>query len=956
MKKFLTLLCTLLIISTFGFSQTASGKITGRVTDAEEVPLPGVNITLTGEKIGEMTAITSNEGKFRFLNLPVGKNYAVRFELAGFNPVVRKGMDLWIGATSIVNIVMEPSTLEEEITVIAATPLVDTKTTTIAHNISAEKIQLLPTSRNPWTIIALAPGMLIDREDVGGNESGQQSAYFGHGVADNDSTWRIDGANITDASAIGAAPAYLNMNAYEELQISYGSNDITAQTGGVQLNFVTKRAGNAFSGMFHLNVEDENWQLDNLDKHPAEDMNPSYGSPGIYRLYMYGADFGGPLIKDHLFFFGSWAVQDIHSRTIAQTEDATWLVSGYGKITWQLGNNMGEAFMGYDAKLKWGRTAIGAANQAPGTLWDQTGPGYMFRFSDQHVFGDLLLSFKTIYMDGGFTLDPRGNDIIDNVAVGDDWWIYWDPSYYWDGSCYHYTTNRNQLNASLDGNYFAGELLGGDHEIKFGVDYVNADTTTITYYPNQAMMYRYSDFGYPFDVFEPNTNGLFDVNFKRYSAYISDTMTYGNLTLSLGLRYDVEQGAHNASTGPGYALNGTNPWPDYLGDISAPALDIDTKWKTFSPRLSLTYDLTGDGKNVVKLALARYGSQSGNALSSFKWVVGVRYIAVPWVDGDGDGVVDAGEFEALEPEDALWYGGFDRTDPYSTESANEFDPDFNTPLVDELTLSYEREITSDFAASFTFFYKKRHNLVRTIGIMEDGSLETAANWHLVGDDPNIDEPYYERDEQPIADYRTNYKKRYTRYLAASLALRKRFSNKWMMDASVTLSDWKQFRDKSEQFDLTNFDYYNEGVVAPGSGGSGLSGIYVNARWMVKISGLYQLPYEINLSAVFNARDGYVLPYYASFSRGSGLGTTKMYEGSSKKFGDDRLPTFWVLNLGIEKVFRIWDRANVAIHADAFNVTNNATILKRNGNLTGSTDQIERFLNPTVFQFGIRFEF
>lgn len=955
MKKFLTLFCALLIISAFGFGQTSTGKIVGTVTDTDGVPLPGVAITLTGEKIGKMTAISSDAGHFRFLNLPVGKNYVVRFELAGFNPVLREGIDLWIGATSEVNVTMEPTVLEEEITIVAATPLIDTKTTTVAANVSAEKIQLLPTSRNPWTVINLAPGMLIDREDVGGNESGQQSAYYGHGVADSDSTWRVDGANITDASAIGAAPAYLNMNAYEELQISYGSNDITAQTGGVQLNFVTKRAGNAFSGMFHLNVEDENWELDNLSKHPEEDLLPGYESPGIFRLYMYGADFGGPLIKDHLFFYGSWAVQDIHSRTIVGTEDATWLVSGYGKINWQYGNNMGDLFIAYDSKLKWGRTAIGAANQDPGTLWDQTGPGYLFRFSDQHVFGDLLLSFKAIYTDGGFCLDPRGNEIIDGIAVGEDWMISWVPTYYWHGSIYHYETNRNQINASLDGNYFAEGLLGGDHEIKFGVDYVTADTTTHTYYPNQTMLYRYSDFGYPFDVFEPNTNGVFDVNFKRYSAYISDTMTFGKLTLMLGVRYDIEQGAHNAAESPAFSIQGVNPWPDYLGAMKAPARDIDAKWKTLSPRLSLTYDLTGDGKNVVKLALARYGSQSGNAIAGFVWNVGTRYIAVPWWDDNGDGEVQLGEFLVLEPEDAFWYGGFDRTDPYKEESSNKFDPDFNTPLIDELTLTYEREITSDFAASLSFFYKKRHNLVRTIGIMEDGSLETADNWYLKGDDPNLGQPYYERYEIPVAYYRTNFDKTHTRYLAGSLVLKKRFSNKWMMDASVTISDWKQFREKSEYFDLTNFDYYNEAVVAPESGGSGLTDIFVNSRWMVKISGLYQLPYEINLSAVFNARDGYVIPYYAPFSRGSGLGTTDMREGG-KKFGDDRLPAFWILNLGLEKVFQVWERARVSFHVDAFNITNNATILKKNPVLTGATDRIERFLNPTVFQFGIRFEF
>ncbi len=81
----------------------------------------------------------------------------------------------------------------------------------------------------------------------------------------------------------------------------------------------------------------------------------------------------------------------------------------------------------------------------------------------------------------------------------------------------------------------------------------------------------------------------------------------------------------------------------------------------------------------------------------------------------------------------------------------------------------------------------------------------------------------------------------------------------------------------------------------------------------------------------------------------------MYEGG-KKFGDDRLPAFWILNFGLEKVFPVWERARIALHVDAYNLTNNATVLKKNPLITGTVDEIQRMLNPTVFQFGIRFEF
>lgn len=965
MKKLIVLFAAVLLVAGFALSQgSASGNFLGNVSDEEGNGLPGVTVTLWGGVIGEMTDVTSAQGNYRFVGIPIGKDYNLKFELSGFKTHINEGYSLLIGQTVTVDATLIMATLEEEVTVYSQSELINPKTTTVAKNITSDEIAKLPTSRNPWSIMQLAPGMLLDREDVGGNESGQQSAYYGHGVADGDSTWRIDGANITDPSAIGAAPAYLNMNAYEELQVSYGSNDITAQTGGVQLNFVTRRAGNQFSGMFHLYVEDEMYQLDNIDKADAALLLPGYTSPGIFRLYMYGADFGGPLWEDHLWFYGSWTVQDIDSRTIVQTHDKTWLMSAYVKFNWQFGDNMGTIFYSYDVKEKAGRTIWGAASQGPGTLWDQLGPGSLYSGNIQHVIGDLLLNLRGIYTDGGFALDPRGTDIdangINSGPPGVYWNTSWAPFYYVSGSIYHYMTDRNQTDIALDANLFVEDLMGADHEFRFGVDFVNADTTSQTLYPNQIMTYEYSDFGYPFDVFEPNTNGAFDVNFKRYSAYFSDTLSFGDLTVMVGVRYDQEQGAHNAATSPAFSLVGFdyNPWPGYLGAKSVPAGDVDAQFQVISPRVSFTYDLGGEGVNVFKLSVARYGSQSGNSISSFVWPLGVRYIANLWFD-DGDGIVEPGEFVVSVPGvNDVWYGGFDRTDPYKAVSSNMFDSDYNSPLVDELIFTYERSFSQDIAVSLSLFYKKRHNTNRTIGIMDTaGTLDTAANWYQAGLDPNLGQPYWERYARPLASYRTNYKESYSRYMAASVVFKKRFSQNWMLDASFTFSDWKQFNDLSESFDQTNFDYYNEGVVAPGSGGSGLSGIYVNARWEAKIAGLYQLPYEINLSMIFQARDGYVVPYYANFSRGSGLGTTSMREYTpGVKFGDDRLPVFWILNMGLEKVFHPWERASVAIFVDAFNLTNNAITMKQEPNLMGATDTIMRILNPTVFQFGVRFEF
>ena len=228
MKKVLVLVFVLLLAGIFTYAQEF-GAIKGTVSDSDGSPLPGVNVTLTGVKTAPRSFTTTERGNFRFMSLPVAQDYAVKFELPGFRTFIREKLDVSFGRNITLNIVLEMSAIEEAITVVGQSPIIDTKKTQVGVNITDEMIMSLPTSRNPWVIMSLVPGMLIDREDVGGNEAGQQSSYFGHGSEENDTTWSIDGANITDNSALGAAPAYVNIAGYDELQINYGNNDVRSQ-------------------------------------------------------------------------------------------------------------------------------------------------------------------------------------------------------------------------------------------------------------------------------------------------------------------------------------------------------------------------------------------------------------------------------------------------------------------------------------------------------------------------------------------------------------------------------------------------------------------------------------------------------------------------------------------------------------------------------------------------------
>ena len=172
----------------------------------------------------------------------------------------------------------------------------------------------------------------------------------------------------------------------------------------------------------------------------------------------------------------------------------------------------------------------------------------------------------------------------------------------------------------------------------------------------------------------------------------------------------------------------------------------------------------------------------------------------------------------------------------------------------------------------------------------------------------------------------------------------------MMDASVTYSSWREYY-KNEFIDPQNVEYYDAAANSS-----------MNARWQFKLSGLYQFPFGINFSTVFRAREGYVRGTYANASR-PGIGTRGIYGNpdGGGKYGDIRMPTFYEIDLRLEKAFQISEKSRVVISADSFNAFNYAHVLSRQDYIGRAGTPNEQFgralriLNPRVFRFGIRFE-
>ena len=302
-------LVALFATSALASAQSQTGEIFGKVTDGSGAVLPGVTVTVTGPVLLQpLTAVTSETGTFQFPRIEIG-TYSVKFELAGFKTVVNQGIIVTVGFSAAVNAQLGISTVQETITVTGESPIVDTKATGTKQTFTNELLQSIPSARDPWVILQQTAGIAMDRENVGGNMSGQQSNYVSRGGNPTNNKWSLDGVDITDMAATGASPSYYDFDAFEEMTITTGGVDVTQQTGGVGINLVTKSGSDKFKGSSRFYVTDEKFESQNVTD-ALRTQGATSGNP-IQNIKDYGFEMGGPIKKGKAWVWGSFGKQTV---------------------------------------------------------------------------------------------------------------------------------------------------------------------------------------------------------------------------------------------------------------------------------------------------------------------------------------------------------------------------------------------------------------------------------------------------------------------------------------------------------------------------------------------------------------------------------------------------------------------------------------------------------------------
>src|SRR5688572_9680445 len=184
-RRMTMLLALALLLPTVALAQFQTGNVFGIVMDNQGQALPGVTVTLSGGGAPQLF-VSDGEGRFRFPALPPGR-YSLKAELSGFGAVTR-AIDVSVGSNTEVEVTLSPA-LTETITVTADSPVLDVRRTGTGATIPQVELDSIPTARDPWVVLQQVPGVVMDRINIGGNESGQQSVYVGKGTYSSENLW-----------------------------------------------------------------------------------------------------------------------------------------------------------------------------------------------------------------------------------------------------------------------------------------------------------------------------------------------------------------------------------------------------------------------------------------------------------------------------------------------------------------------------------------------------------------------------------------------------------------------------------------------------------------------------------------------------------------------------------------------------------------------------------------------
>lgn len=939
-------------------SQELRGTIDGVVRDNSGAVLPGVTVTATSPAlIQPQVVVAGAQGNYRVPNLPPGV-YTVTFELPGFQTLIREELRVNLNMTLTVNAELNIAGVEETITITGESPVVDVKSTTTGVNFTEELLEDIPNARDIWAAMAQAPGFQMTGYDVGGSHTGTQTGFQTYGFNDQNRTL-LEGINVTEGTNANAG--YFDYGSFEEFQLGGAGNMGETHGLGAFFNLTVKSGGDEFHGDLYFDYEGESTISDNVPPELAEpggklgdfsapSSGLSRGNP-IQEQTDFNVGGGGPIWKEHAWFYAGYRKNNQFKYTLGYDQDPaqTQLINKTVKGSFALNSrNQIIAFWNKRTKLQAARNL--SLTTPFETSWYQESNNVPWKLEWTSVLSDrAFLDVQYSAWLNQFPLYPQATKgpSTEGVPIGRT-----DRSTSQQAGGQSYYQDQKRLKPQFTGSLsYYQDNWKGTHNFKFGTE---------IYFESREIwngvaenIYYWDRAGQAEEVDIYNTDVISTNNTDLISFYGQDSWTINNqLTINWGLRFDR------------YVLG----WPeqDYSpvqDDFFTPAtVNAETvvTFANLAPRLGFAYDLTGEGKTVVKGFWGRfYFNPGADDLQRTENPVGLAWQRYRWTDLNGNMLLDPGPEGNLSSSPELDeflanYGGAG----FVTA-----DRDMTNAWGQELSGHVEHEIAESLSVRGSYVYKLTRNRWNEVDLARANEYTIPFEYNDVGADntPGTgDDQVIQLFNRP-ADVGTERVKTNPQnaglpeykqdYHTIEVALNRRFRNNWMFLTSFQHTWANDFR-------ATNASTNARTAAANGTSyywqpNRRRFGQQDSSWWNWKMVGRYIFKYDIGVSASYKLQSGYNTIREISV-RLPNAGSEAI---QSELVKNERAPNVGIFDVRIEKTFVIHPRwARVTGMLDLFNLFNSDVITNYRTRSGSRYKEVIALLDPRIVRFGVRFEF